>query len=233
SINWAARLMTMVDIGKLSYAFSSRKPLLWETGSLRHFLAELFHPREPDQGHVRLEKSFNARNLGRLAGVEVEWTSDLSSHLSLRDDDTRLFVFHHATFLENVNSDIFPPGFCEETLQTIALLCPSSDPDTRKWYRKQQPAHNLDSRVMSCRKLRADDRRIENFHYWRERLCILKQVFDEAEPSTLSQWWYDRRKGPQWYTFWVAVAVLILTVFFGVIQSIEGALQVYKAYHPS
>jgi hypothetical protein len=74
---------------------------------------------------------------------------------------------------------------------------------------------------------------MDNFRYWRERLCILKQVFDEAEPATLSQWWYDRRKGPQWYTFWVAVAVLVLTVFFGFVQSIEGALQVYKAYHPS
>lgn len=103
SINWVARLMTMVDIGKLSYAFSSRKPLLWETGSLRDFLAEIFDPRGPDQSHVRLEKTFNARNLIRLAGVEVEWTNDLASHLSLRDDDTKLLVFHHATFLENVN----------------------------------------------------------------------------------------------------------------------------------
>lgn len=62
---------------------------------------------------------------------------------------------------------------------------------------------------------------------------ILKQVFDEAEPNTIPRLWYDRRKGVQWYTFWVAVFVLVLTVFFGFVQSIEGALQVYKAYHPS
>lgn len=90
----------------------------------------------------------------------------------------------------------------------------------------------LDRRAVKLPNLRTDDRQIENFHFWRERLVILKQVFDETEPSTLSQWWYDRRKGPQWYTFWVAVAVLVLTVFFGIVQSVEGAMQVYRAYHP-
>lgn len=60
---------------------------------------------------------------------------------------------------------------------------------------------------------------------------MLKHVFDDAEPNTMSQWWYDRRKGPQWYTFWIAVVVLVLTIFFGVVQSVEGALQVYLTYN--
>jgi len=81
--------------------------------------------------------------------------------------------------------------------------------------------------------LRTDDRQIEKFKFWRDRIIILKQVFDEAKPSTLLQWWYDRRNGKQWYTFWIAVLVLILTFFFGFVQSIEGALQAYKAFHPS
>lgn len=129
-------------------------------------------------------------------------------------------------------SNIFPRHFREETIRTIALLLPSSDTGTRKWYRKQQALHGLDRRAIRCERLRADDRQIDNFYFWRERLSVLKQVFDEAEPSTLSQWWYDRRKGPQWYTFWVAVTVLILTIFFGIVQSVEGALQAYKAWYP-
>jgi preprotein translocase subunit SecG len=32
------------------------------------------------------------------------------------------------------------------------------------------------------------------------------------------------------YTFWVAVLVLVLTIFFGLVQSIEGALQVYASF---
>jgi hypothetical protein len=78
-----------------------------------------------------------------------------------------------------------------------------------------------------------DDRRIEKFEFWQERLVILKQAFDEAEPRTIMQWWCDRRRRVQWYTFWVAGLILLLTILFGVIQCIEGGLQVYKAFVPS
>jgi hypothetical protein len=94
-------------------------------------------------------------------------------------------------------------------------------------------AEGLDPEMGRCGDLRSDDRQIEKFCYWRDRLIVLKQVFDAAEPKTLSQWWNDRRKGVQWYTFWVAILVLIFTLFFGFVQCVEGALQVYKAYHPS
>lgn len=62
---------------------------------------------------------------------------------------------------------------------------------------------------------------------------MLKQAYDDATPGALPQWWYDRRDGVTWSTFWIAVVVLVLTVFFGLVQSIEGAIQVYKAYSPS
>lgn len=101
SINWAARALTCTEIGSLRCAFSSRRPLLWESGSLRDFLTNVFSPR-PSNVQVRLEKTFNARNLERFAGISIEWTNDLSSHLSLRDDDTKLLIFHQATFLETV-----------------------------------------------------------------------------------------------------------------------------------
>lgn len=129
-----------------------------------------------------------------------------------------------------INSSILPDGFVHETLRTIAVLFPQSDRNTREWVQKLAASLTVDPRLIRCGNLRADDRQIENFTFWRDRLVILKQVFDEARPSTLSQWWCDRRNGVQWYTFWVAVLVLILTIFFGLVQSIEGALQVYKAF---
>ena len=131
------------------------------------------------------------------------------------------------------NSDLYPDGLIEETIRTLALLFPNTDKNTKRWFRRMCVEHNLDSKVMKCGRLRAEDRHVENFEFWHDRLIILKQVFDEAEPGTISQWWYDRRKRVQWYTFWVAAVVLALTIFFGLVQSIEGALQVYKAYHPS
>ena len=33
-----------------------------------------------------------------------------------------------------------------------------------------------------------------NFEYWHDRLVILKQTFDKAEPRNIKQLWYDRRK---------------------------------------
>lgn len=93
--------------------------------------------------------------------------------------------------------------------------------------------NNLDLDAAKCGLLRPEDRHIDAFEFWRDRLVILKHVFDEAEPNSWSQWWYDRRKGVQRYPFLVAAVALALTVVFGLIQCLEGALQVYKAYHPS
>ncbi|KAK0621877.1 hypothetical protein B0T17DRAFT_535299 [Bombardia bombarda] len=47
------------------------------------------------------------------------------------------------------------------------------------------------------------------------------------DDAWLAQWWNDRRDGIQWYTLWVAIG---FTVFFGLVQSIEGGMQVYKAW---
>jgi hypothetical protein len=86
-------------------------------------------------------------------------------------------------------------------------------------------------RLIGTRNLNAERRQIENFRYWHDRLVVLKEVYDDARPNTLSQWWYDRRNGVQWYTFWVALWVLILAIFFGLVQCVVGALQVYKAFN--
>ena len=86
--------------------------------------------------------------------------------------------------------------------------------------------------LISVGNLNSEKRQIENFGYWHDRLVILKEVYDEARPNTLSQFWYDRRNGPQWYTFWVALLVLVLTVFaiiIGLVQCVESGLQIYIA----
>lgn len=79
----------------------------------------------------------------------------------------------------------------------------------------------------------AEDRRIEAFKFWRDELVTLKELYEQPRPNSISQFWHDSRNKVQWYTFWVAVLVLCLTIFFGVVQSVEGAMQVYKAYHPT
>ncbi|KAF2178669.1 hypothetical protein K469DRAFT_731671 [Zopfia rhizophila CBS 207.26] len=150
---------------------------------------------------------FTASNLERIAGIQIKLTDNLADHLRMIDkEDKFVAIFHHASFLKRQN---------------------------RCWLKGYPESYRIDKTLLKCDPLRLDDRQIEKFHFWHDRLIILKQAFDQSRPATISQWWYDRRNGVQWYTFWVAVVVLFLTIFFGIVQSIEGALQVYKAFHPT
>lgn len=126
------------------------------------------------------------------------------------------------------SNKMFPDGFIEETMRTLALLFPRGDERTRKWYMKQEddPA-DLDLNVLTCGNLRDNLRQIDQYEYWHDRLAMLKVAFDESRPQNVTQLWKDRRDTLQWYTLWIAVS---LTLFFGLVQSIEGALQVYKAF---
>jgi hypothetical protein len=234
SIDLAARLLSMIDFGDLPYGFSGRRQLHWDQGDVRECL-ESYFCTPPTLGHerVKLERIFNARNLVRIAGVELVPTNNLVDHLRLTDDDTKVCIFNHASFLKMQNqSTILPDGLADETLRTLALLFPQSDPYTRKWLYQLHPPFLLDLQLIRCGHLKTDDRQIEQFTFWHDRIVTLKQVFDEATPRTISQWWHDRRNGVQWYTFWVAILVLSLTLLFGLIQCIEGAMQVYATLHP-
>jgi hypothetical protein len=118
----------------------------------------------------------------------------------------------------------------EETIRTLALLLPTHDRETRKWYRKQQAKLGLDSNAMKCGQLKLEDRQIDHFNFWHDRLVILKQFFDDSSPRTIKQWWFDDRKRVQW--FWVAILLVVCTLLFGLIQCVEGGWQIWKAYHP-
>jgi hypothetical protein len=119
----------------------------------------------------------------------------------------------------------------DETLRTLALLIPHSDQRSRKWFKKLQRSSNLDPKAGKCGPLNSKGRQIGEFRYWRDRLVLLKQAFDDTEPQTIAQWWQDDRKKVQWYAFWVALLVLILTIFFGLIQSITGLVQAWASVY--
>jgi hypothetical protein len=137
-----------------------------------------------------------------------------------------------------VFSGIFPPGFVEETLRTLSLLLPLGNKKVLRWFLAEQKRcvvdESIDRNAIKCSPLTTKDRQIEKFVFWHDRLVMLKQAFDEADPTTVRRMWRDRRKPVQWFNFWFAVALIAgLTIFFGLVQSIEGGIQTYKAYHPS
>ncbi|KAH7065035.1 hypothetical protein B0J12DRAFT_560714 [Macrophomina phaseolina] len=231
SIDLVARLLTMTKVGSDDAGLGPRDRLAWTDGSLSESVSNYFDKTPTlTMKAVQLEKVFNAQNLQRFTGMQIEWTDNLADHLRMCEFEKKIRVFHHVTFLENHRSGIIPQTLIDETLKTIDLLFPSSDPKVKLWYEKHRFEYALDPKAADHGSLRSEDRIIDNFRYWKDRICILKQEFDEGTPKTFQQWWYDRRSGPQWYTFWIAIVVLILTIFFGVVQSIEGALQVWKAF---
>jgi len=102
SIDLAVRLYTMMDFGDLTYAFSGRKMLDWkEDRTLQDFMGSYLSsvPVLVSES-IKLQKLFNARNLGWIAGIEVFWTTNLADHLRMVDEDKRVTIFSHVSFLE-------------------------------------------------------------------------------------------------------------------------------------
>lgn len=125
-------------------------------------------------------------------------------------------------------SHIISPELISETLDTLALLIPRTNHRVRKWYTQLQKSYILDPNVLSLEYLKPEYRRIDHFVFWGGRLRKLKQAFDDHEPGGPLQWWRDDRKPVQWWTFWTAALILILTVVFGFIQSVAAVLQLLK-----
>jgi len=74
-------------------------------------------------------------------------------------------------------------------------------------------------------------RDIDEYHFWRDRLVTLYEAYRKAKPTSLKQWWHDRRDSSQWTTFWLAVVAILLTLLFGLIQSVSGVIQAWASYH--
>lgn len=126
------------------------------------------------------------------------------------------------------HSTLIDAEMVEETKRTYAILFPQFNDDVNKWLTRERTEHNLSSSIPLVLKLPAEDRLLLSFSYWRDRLIVLKEDFDNHEPVGL-QYIYDRRRPARQWAFLAAVLIF----FFGLAQVVLGALQVYKAYHPT
>jgi hypothetical protein len=125
-----------------------------------------------------------------------------------------------------IHRSILPFDFIQETKETLAMILPKSDKDTRKWFFKLQTNNRLDPGAIRCPSVGSDAYRIGHYKYWRSRMAELKSAYDGHQPKTPIQVWRDNRHVVQWWAFWLAALVLVLTIVFGLIQSITGILQV-------
>lgn len=241
AINLCARLLLMIAVGEPPNGLPGPNTIHWEGGTLADFAESCFGAQARlNPENAQISKMLTMLNLQKIGGMEIEWTQNLADHLRLIDDDRKILVFSCLSFLKFhnrytllVKQAFFPAGFLDETLRTFSLLFPQNDAASRKWLGTQVRGRGndtLDPALLSSGSLWTHERRYENFKYWNNRLVILKQALDDARPQTMMQWWHDRRNGVQWYTFWVAILVFMVTIFFGIVQSLEGALQVWLSW---
>ncbi|KAL4983995.1 hypothetical protein BDW68DRAFT_190839 [Aspergillus falconensis] len=231
TIDLAAQLLLMLNFTTPRYAISGTNRVLWTDGAVESSVQQYFSsPPTLIDTSVTLDTDFTGYNIEKVAGIGIFWTDNLADHLRLIEGERKVAIFHHVTFLECQQNSLLPRDLVKETLRTISLLFPEGDRNTARKYRSNT---DIDGRVLRCGQLHGMQRDINYFFHWRDRVVMLKQKYDDTHPKTINQWWWDRRNGVQWYTFWVAILILILTTLFGLVQSVEGALQVYKAFVPA
>ena len=256
-IDLAASTWLMLTISKFPGDATYDEPVSWHPQQPLHFLSPdipnkappylsqsqaahpsvvtaTFSPHPSSDDKIKLPQAFTASPLETIGGIKIDWTSNLADHLLLRDDDTVLRLFHQISILDlhalSPTSPL-PRDLIDETIRTTSLLIPPVLGSANPWFLRQRAASHspLDAAAGLCKRLNSTDRQIENFHYWRDRLVLLKRTFDEAEPRTVRQLWEDDRKRAQWFTFWVAVLVFVMTVVFGVVQSVAGIVQAWAS----
>ncbi|CAF9943768.1 MAG: hypothetical protein ALECFALPRED_001220 [Alectoria fallacina] len=240
SIFLTVRLWLMLNVGSsaLLTIFPGRSSPEWtEDQSLDDFIDSCFPASEWGPRLSQWPFSLNASNLERVGGFELVWTDHLADHLYLNEDLGTITIYHHVQVLRGLlqaksPDQALPDRLLTETLQTLALIIPRANRDCKTWFEK---VHTKDAKKVDYGagdvELLHWSRSPEKYKFWGQRLITIKMAYDASEPKNLGQWWHDRRRRVEWYTFWVAVLVVFLTIVFGLVQSITGVMQVYYAAH--
>ena len=216
---------------------------------VKEAIATVFAPSTTVSTQAKLAFHLNEESL-RHMGFKPVRTPLLSKHLYLDLRTRTVWLFPYAEFLQallknnggrqvdfewqvlrkliwNHSKDLYPPGFLDETLRTLRLLEIDRNAQPPRW---------------SIIKARSRPRDIElgyggpvsyelnSYHFWQDRLAALDDAYQQAKPVSLMQWWRDRRDTSQWTNLRLAVAAIILTLFFGLIQSVTGIISAVAAY---
>jgi hypothetical protein len=145
-----------------------------------------------------------------MRGVKIQWTDNLVDHLNFDKRRRILSVYEHKICLVNhlkgKDSTIIPHAVLQEAIDTMNLLFPFADVQTRDLLSKEsKPFYGLGS-DMRGRMLNLSD-----YDVWRNRVSVLVDVFNEP-PRDFRQLISDRRKLIDWVTLWIGILVLVLTI---------------------
>jgi hypothetical protein len=200
----------------------------------------------PTPREGRLSPYFTAANMVNICGLEIKWTTYLENHLYLNRKDKILWVFPFKCCLQAFISDkgsqepadgyvhsrivvsvtnlaraLLSQSLLTETIKTLDLLFPAWDVETRKLLgAASQDFHTIEP-VAESRQLN-----LIEYDHWRTRLL---DVYDEiylSPPVSWRQLWRDRRNPQQFWTFWIALVILMLTL----VSTAAGIAQTYASF---
>ncbi|KAI9886512.1 MAG: hypothetical protein M1823_001692 [Watsoniomyces obsoletus] len=232
SVDLVLRLWLMLNVRDRSFRSlnSDTPPLEWDDKqSLKDFVASQFpKPKTTSHNYLpRLGRDFTAVKMARLSGITIKWTSCLADHLNFDHWHRSLKVYpYKRCLLDHLHrSDRcpIPKNILEETLLTLDLLFPYWDGHTQLFLKKED--HDFSQYGPYNDPLGVD---LDDFAVWRYRLLRLYDVYN-SPPVGWRQMWYDRRNVLQWYTFWLAAFIALLTVVFGTISSVTSVIQARAA----
>ena len=181
----------------------------------------------------RLHPAFTAAAMVRICGLKISWTTCLADHLRLDQEFKILRVFPYKQslldHLEGVRKHRQPALVADsvlaETIQSLDLLFPHWDFQTNKLLKEHGQSFHQVGPFPSSRRLNLCD-----FEHWRDRLAELYEEVYCCPPASWAQLWADRRNPQQWYTFWIALLILLLTIV-STIASIVQAWASVRSLH--
>ena len=221
-------------------AFSGMTRPLYRHSFNRSFpsYAGILQPNPADWGPISQRLSCN------VCGLTIEWTTSLHDHLRLDRRRKALKIFpykcHVQALLESHQSrnnkkyvtepfkllcevitciprSLIPVKVLKETILSLDLLFPFWDNRTVALLDcEKQTFHRYGPYAVS-RTLTLLD-----FDHWQDRLLELHEEVFQSPPVSWAQLWRDRRNPQQFWAFWVAMTILLLTILSTVATIIQA-----------
>jgi len=117
-----------------------------------------------------------------------------------------------------------------EAVRTLNLLFPISDPATEKvlMEHRSKIRFHVDEPYGGPRSLNVFD-----YDVWRDRLLELYEDVYQSPPASWAQLWKDDRNPQQFWTFWIALFILFLTIVSTFASITQTAFSALAYYHSS
>ncbi|KAI4094400.1 MAG: hypothetical protein L6R37_007250 [Teloschistes peruensis] len=233
SLNLALRSWLMINVQEPTFAGLRHgvTSVEWDDErTLPAFIESLFPPSrwpEISPQSTRLGPHFTAAFMQRVCGLSIEWTTSLHDHLRLDSLRKALKVFPYKCHLQALIDSHrngsqqqrlpLPVKILQETILSLDLLFPFWDSRTITLLAKEKQDFHEYGPFEATRRLTLLD-----FDHWRDRLLELHEEIFQSPPVSWAQLWRDRRSPQQFWTFWIAIIILILTSFSTVATIIQA-----------